>query len=149
MGISSSFEQFALIPMLRIHDTIYQKTNGRIGHRIPGMPPSLLLHTTGAKTGRPRTTTLTYAKDGDSYLIVASKAGADTNPAWYHNLRKHPDCEINVGPRRFAVTARQVSPGDADYPRLWAVVNQNNANRYSNYQDRTSRPISIFALTPH
>jgi len=57
--------------LLRVHDMIYRRTNGWIGHRIPGAPPSLLLHTTGAKTGKARTTSLTYARDGDTYLIVA------------------------------------------------------------------------------
>lgn len=142
------FEQFVGVPMLRLHDKIYQGTNGRIGHKMPGVPPSLLLHTVGAKTGQPRTTSLTYARDGDSYLIVASKGGDERNPGWYHNLRKHPNCEINVGPKRFAVTARKVGPDDADYTRLWQLVNKNNANRYSGYQTRTTRPIPVFALTP-
>jgi F420H(2)-dependent quinone reductase len=141
-------ERLVLAPFLQMHDTIYRKTDGRIGHQIPGMPPSLLLHTVGAKTGQPRTSTLTYAKDGDSYLIVASYGGNDKYPAWYHNLRKHPNVEINVGSKRFPVTARKVTPDDADYPRLWEIVNKNNANRYSGYQGRTSRPIPVFALTP-
>lgn len=111
------------------------------------MPPSLLLHTVGAKTGQPRTSTLSYARDGDSYLIVASNAGSDRYPAWYHNLRKHPECETNIGPKRFAVTARRITPEDADYPRLWQLANKNNANRYNGYQRQTSRPIPIFALT--
>ncbi|OBF86623.1 nitroreductase [Mycobacterium sp. 852002-51163_SCH5372311] len=133
---------------LRLHDAIYQKTNGWIGHRIPGAPPFLLLHTVGAKTGVPRTTSLSYARDGDSYLVVASNGGADRNPGWYHNLRKHPDCEINIGPRRLVATARRVTPDDADYPRMWQLVNKVNADRYTAYQKRTSRPISVFALTP-
>ncbi len=140
--------EHAGLRILRLHDMIYQKTGGWIGHRVPGAPPSLLLHTVGAKTGQPRTTSLTYARDGDSYLIVASNAGADRYPGWYHNLRKHPDCEINVGPKRFAVTARKVTPDDAEYPRLWQLVNKNNANRYTSYQSKTSRPIPIFVLTP-
>ena len=81
-------EQLVLLPLLRLHDMVYRKTNGRIGHQMPGMPPSLLLHTTGAKTGQQRSNALTYAKDGDSYLVVASYAGNDKHPAWYHNLRK-------------------------------------------------------------
>jgi deazaflavin-dependent oxidoreductase (nitroreductase family) len=148
MSNLTPLEQFVLVPFLRLHDTIYRKTDGRVGHQIPGMPPSLLLHTIGAKTGQPRTTTLTYAKDGDSYVIVASKGGDDKNPGWYHNLRKHPDCEINVGAKRIPVTARKVGPDDADYPRLWELVNKNNANRYSGYQSRTTRPIPVFLLTP-
>jgi F420H(2)-dependent quinone reductase len=146
MSKPSPLEQAGL-RILRLHDTIYQKSNGWIGHRLPGVPPSLLLHTVGAKTGRPRTSSLTYARDGDSYLIVASNAGDDRYPSWSHNLRKHPGCEINVGPARFAVTARRVTPDDADYDRLWQLVNKNNANRYNGYQSKTSRPIPIFVLT--
>ncbi|OBJ04604.1 nitroreductase [Mycobacterium alsense] len=136
-----------MLRFLGLHDAIYQKTGGWIGHRVPGMPPNLLLHTVGARTGRPRTTSLTYASDGDSYLIVASNAGANRYPGWYHNLRKRPDCGINVGPKRIAVTAREVGPDDADYARLWEIVNANNADRYHGYQRRTTRPIPIFVLT--
>ncbi|MEY8015163.1 nitroreductase family deazaflavin-dependent oxidoreductase [Mycobacterium servetii] len=144
--MSTSFEQWVGIPLLRLHAAVYEKTHGWVGHRIPIAPPCLLLHTVGAKTGQPRTAALSYARDGDSYLIVASNGGADRPPGWYHNLRKHPRCEINVGPKRFAVTARQVGPDDADYRRLWKIVNANNANRYDGYQSRTSRPIPIFVL---
>ncbi len=146
MSKPSPLEQAGL-RILRLHDAIYQKSNGRIGHRLPGVPPCLLLHAVGAKTGRPRTTSLTYARDGDSYLIVASNGGFDRYPGWYHNLRKHPDCEINVGPKRYAVTARRVAPDDWDYDRLWQLVNENNSNRYNGYQSKTSRPIPIFVLT--
>lgn len=136
------------VQILRLHNLIYRKTHGRIGHHILGAPPSLLLHTVGAKTGQPRTTSLSYARDGDSYLIVASNGGAERYPGWYHNLRKRLDCEINIGPQRFAVTARRVTPDDPDYARMWQLVNKNNADRYNNYQSRTSRPIPIFVLTP-
>jgi F420H(2)-dependent quinone reductase len=132
--------------LIAVHDTLYQKTGGWVGHRIPGVPPSLLLHTTGAKSGQPRTSTLTYARDGDAYLIVASNSGSYRYPGWYHNLRAHPDAEINVGPTRFGVRARPVTPEDSDYPRLWKIVNDNNSNRYAAYQDRTTRPIVIFEL---
>ena len=148
MSNLTAFERLVGVRILRLHDKIYRNTNGWVGHRIPGVPPSLLLHTVGAKTGQPRTTSLTYARDGGSYLIVASNGGDERYPGWYHNLRKHPDCEINLGPRRVAVTARKVSPGDGDYARLWEIVNKNNSNRYNGYQNRTSRPIPIFVLTP-
>lgn len=136
------------IRLLGIHSMIYQLTNGRIGHRLPGLPPSLLLHTVGAKTGKPRTSTLTYAHDGDSYLIVASMGGAPRSPGWYHNLKAHPDVEINVGTTRLGVTARPMLPADPDYQRLWRIVNEKNANRYEAYQSRTSRPIPVIVLTP-
>lgn len=143
------WERYIGLPMLRLHDKIYKGTNGRIGHRIlPGTPPNLLLHTVGAKTGIQRTNSLTYAKDGDSYLVVASKGGDPKSPGWYHNLKADPNVEINVGPKRFAVTAKPVLADDPDYPRLWRIVNENNADRYQNYQKRTSRQIPVVVLTP-
>lgn len=144
----TSMAEQAVFAFLRVHDKVYQATNGRIGHVMPGMPPSLLLHTVGAKTGQPRTTTLSYAKDGDDYLIVASKGGEPVSPGWYHNLKANPNIEINVGPTRFAVTARPVLPDDPDYARMWRMVNENNANRYTAYQKKTSRPIPVVVLTP-
>ncbi|CAN5556189.1 F420H(2)-dependent quinone reductase [soil metagenome] len=134
--------------LLRIHDVVYQKSGGRLGHHIPGAPPSLLLHSVGAKTGAARVNTLTYSRDGDSYLVVASNAGSSRYPGWYHNLKAQPDVEINVGPRRFAVHASILLPDSPDYARLWQIVNKNNSDRYNSYQSRTSRPIAIVALKP-
>jgi F420H(2)-dependent quinone reductase len=144
----TSLAEQALFAFLRVHDKVYQATNGRIGHRLPGAPPSLLLHTVGAKTGQARTTTLSYARDGDDYLVVASKGGDPKSPGWYHNLKANPNIEINVGPKRFAVTARPVLPDDPDYARMWDMVNKNNANRYNEYQKKTTRPIPVVVLTP-
>ncbi|OBH81079.1 nitroreductase [Mycobacterium scrofulaceum] len=146
MALPSWVEQGLLPRILRVHDTVYRKSNGWIGHRML-LIPSLLLHTVGAKTGQPRTAALTYARDGDDYLVVASKGGDPRAPGWYHNLRKHPDAEINVGPKRFAVTARPVLPDDPDYARLWQIVNKNNGDRYAAYQKKTSRPIPVVVLT--
>jgi deazaflavin-dependent oxidoreductase (nitroreductase family) len=143
----SFLEEKVLPPVLRVHDAVYRGTNGWIGHRTLWIP-SLLLHTVGAKTGKQRTTSLTYARDGDDYLIVASKGGDPKAPGWYHNLKAKPDVEINVGPKRFGVTARPVQPGDPDYERLWRIVNKNNSNRYAEYQKKTSRPIPVVVLTP-
>jgi deazaflavin-dependent oxidoreductase (nitroreductase family) len=145
--MASWLEENLLPTVLRVHDTVYQKTNGWIGHRTLGIP-SLLLHTVGAKTGAARTASLTYARDGDNYLIVASKGGDPKAPGWYHNLKANPDVEINVGPKRFAVTAKPVQPDDPDYARLWQIVNKNNSNRYEAYQKKTSRPIPVVVLTP-
>ena len=133
---------------LRLHDTVYQRTNGWIGHRMMLMP-SLLLHTIGAKTGKARTTSLTYGRDGDDYLVVASKGGSPRAPDWYHNLKANPNVEINVGPRRFGVLAHPVVPGDPDYDRLWKIVNKVNRGTYAQYQKRTSRPIPVIRLTPN
>jgi F420H(2)-dependent quinone reductase len=141
------FEKTLLPYVLRAHDTLYKQTNGWIGHHLLGMP-TLLLHTVGAKTGQARTASLTYGRDGDDYLIVASKAGAPTSPGWYHNLKANPSVEINVGPKRLRVLAHPVLPDDADYPRLWQIVNKVNGDRYEAYQEKTSRPIPVVKLTP-
>ena len=102
-----AWEKYIGLPLLMLHDKIYKGTNGRIGHRIlPGTPPNLLLHTVGAKTGIQRTNSLTYAKDGNTYLVVASKGGDPKAPGWYHNLKANPQVEINIGPKRMPATAR-------------------------------------------
>jgi deazaflavin-dependent oxidoreductase (nitroreductase family) len=147
MAFPSFVEQNLLPTVLRFHDVVYQKTNGWIGHRTLGVP-SLLLHTVGAKTGTARTTSLSYARDSGNYLVVASKSGDPKAPGWYHNLKADPNVEINVGPKRFGVTAKPVLPDDPDYARLWQIVNKNNFNRYEAYQKKTSRPIPVVVLTP-
>jgi deazaflavin-dependent oxidoreductase (nitroreductase family) len=147
MALPSWVEQSLLPRVLRIHDSVYRNTNGWIGHRTLGIP-SLLLHTVGAKTGKARTTSLSYARDGANYLVVASKSGDPKAPGWYHNLKANPNVEINVGPKRFGVTAKPVLPDDPDYARLWQIVNKNNGDRYTAYQKKTSRPIPVVVLTP-
>jgi F420H(2)-dependent quinone reductase len=147
MALPSWVEQNLLPSVLRVHDAVYRNTNGWIGHRTLGIP-SLLLHTVGAKTGTARTTSLTYARDGANYLVVASKGGDPKAPGWYHNLKADPNVEINVGPKRFGVTAKPVLPDDPDYARLWQIVNKNNSDRYTAYQKKTSRPIPVVVLTP-
>jgi deazaflavin-dependent oxidoreductase (nitroreductase family) len=147
MAFPSFIEENLLPTVLRFHDAVYQKTNGWIGHRTLWIP-SLLLHTVGAKTGTARTTSLSYARDGGNYLVVASKSGDPKAPGWYHNLKADPNVEINVGPKRFGVTAKPVLPDDPDYTRLWQIVNKNNGNRYEAYQKKTSRPIPVVVLTP-
>ena len=144
----SGLAEKALGLFVRTHDAVYQGTNGWIGHRIPGAPNSLLLHTAGAKTSLPRTHSLSYARDGEDYLVVASNGGDRRSPAWLHNLKAHPRVQINIGRRRVAVTAVPVLPEDPDYPRLWRIVNDNNANRYEGYQAKTRRPIPVIRLVP-
>ena len=133
--------------VLRVHERIYKSTDGRLGHRMIGVP-TLLLRTTGRRSGATRTNGLVYARDGDDYLVVASKGGSDQAPAWLHNLRANPDVEIQIGRERRKATARTVEPGDPDHERLWAIVNQNNGDRYTAYQELTDRPIPVVVVTP-
>ena len=67
--------------MRRVHAELYERTDGRVGHNMIGVP-TLLLRTTGRKSGATRTNALVYARDGDAYLLVASNGGSDRNPAW-------------------------------------------------------------------
>lgn len=142
------WERYIGIPLLGIHDAIYRKTGGRIGHKMPGQAPILLLHTVGAKTGIQRTNSLSYALDGGRYLVVASKGGDPKAPGWYFNAKANPSVEINVGPKRMPATATIIGADDPEYPRLWKLVNDNNSDRYDGYQSRTTRPIPILSLTP-
>ena len=133
--------------VLRLHEQIYKRTDGRIGHRMIGVP-TLLLRTTGRRSGATRTNGLVYARDGDDYLVVASKGGADQPPAWLHNLRANPRVEIQVGRERRKGTAKVVEASDSDYERLWRIVNDNNQDRYSAYQKQTTRPIPVIVIAP-
>jgi F420H(2)-dependent quinone reductase len=133
--------------VLRLHEALYERTDGRVGHRMIGVP-TLLLRTTGRRSGATRTNGLVYARDGGDYLVVASNGGADRPPSWLYNLRANPEVEIQVGRERQRGTARIVEPADPDYGRLWQIVNENNRDRYSAYQKQTARPIPVIAVTP-
>jgi deazaflavin-dependent oxidoreductase (nitroreductase family) len=110
--------------------------------------PTLLLRTIGRRSGATRTNGLVYARDGDDYLVVASNGGADRPPAWQHNLRAHPDVEIQIARERRKGAARVVEPSDTDYDRLWKIVNDHNRDRYSAYQKQTERPIPVIVIRP-
>ena len=133
--------------VLRVHEAIYKATDGRLGHRMIGVP-TLLLRTTGRRSGATRTNGLVYARDGDDYLVVASNGGADKAPAWLFNVRADPSVEVQVGRDRRKGTAREVGPSDPDYERLWKIVNENNNDRYTAYQKMTKRPIPVVAISP-
>ncbi|WCB95709.1 hypothetical protein DSM104299_04458 [Baekduia alba] len=87
----------------------FRANAGELGGDFEGAPV-LLLHSRGARSGEPRVHPVMYLKDGERYLVFASKAGADTNPAWYHNLVAHPDTTIEVGAGEVAVHATELGP---------------------------------------
>ena len=132
---------------LRLHQRLYVGTDGRVGHGMIGVP-TLLLRTTGRRTGVTRTNALVYARDGDDYLVVASNGGADQPPAWLHNVRAEPEVEIQVGRERQKATATIVEPSAPEYDRLWKLVNDNNKDRYRAYQEKTTRPIPVVVVAP-
>jgi F420H(2)-dependent quinone reductase len=133
--------------ILRAHDRLYKATDGRVGHRLLGVP-ALLLRTTGRRSGVTRTSSLVYARDGADYLLAASNGGSDQPPAWLLNLEARPEVEIQVGRERQKAGSKVVGLSDPDYLRLWKIVNENSNDRYTAYQNETSRPISVVVITP-
>lgn len=132
---------------LKAQGFIYERTNGLVGHKLLGVP-SLMLRTTGRKSGQTRTNSLSYARDGDRYLVVASKGGSPKAPAWLLNLRAQPEVQVQIGRTRFQATSTEIGPDDPDYARVWKLVNENNSDRYVAYQKKTTRAIPVVALSP-
>lgn len=137
----------ALGKVLSVHQMLYERSGGRVGHRMLGTP-TLLLRTTGRHSGARRTNALVYAADGDRYVVVASKGGDDHAPGWLFNLEAQPNVEVQVGTEHKAAAARVLREGDPDFARLWQLVNDNNAGRYDGYQAKTGRRIPLVVLSP-
>lgn len=136
-------------PLLRramgLHTRIYRASNGRLGHRIPGLPPMLLLEHMGARSGISRTSPLLYIDDGDDVVIVASKGGYPRHPGWFHNLRAHPDTVVQIGRERRPVRARVATATERQ--RLWPKA-VDTYTSYRDYQQRTDREIPLVILEP-
>jgi deazaflavin-dependent oxidoreductase (nitroreductase family) len=107
--------------------------------------PLLLLNSTGAKSGETRTSPVVHTRDGDRYIIIASKAGADTNPSWYHNLMANPTATIEVGAETIPVVAT-VAEGE-ERTRLYDAQAALMPN-FAEYAEKTTRQIPVFILTP-
>jgi len=122
----------------------FRANAGRVGGPFEG-GTLLLLHTDGAKSGEHHVTPVVYLEDGDRYVIFASKAGAPTNPGWYHNLKAHPDLHVEVGDATIEVTAEELSGEERQ--RLYDTVVE-LMPQFAEYQANTSRVIPIIALTP-
>ncbi|MEO8969428.1 MAG: nitroreductase family deazaflavin-dependent oxidoreductase [Solirubrobacteraceae bacterium] len=122
----------------------FRANDGRVGGMFESMS-LLLLHHTGAKSSEKRIAPLAYVQDGSRYVIFASKAGAPTNPAWYHNLIVHPQTTIEVGTKTFAVTADEILGEERQ--RLFDAQVQ-RAPGFGDYQDKAgARVIPVIALT--
>lgn len=118
------------------------------GGRVPswsGPSPLLLLHHRGARSGAERVNPVAYLRDGERYVIFASKAGAEKNPAWYHNLLANPDTTIEVGTETREVRAEEVLGEDRE--RLFAQQAARSP-QFTEYQKKTDRTIPVIALVP-
>ena len=107
--------------------------------------PLLLLTHTGAKSGKQRTNPLAYFRDGERYVIVASKGGAPTNPDWYYNLLANPRAVIEVGDDQFEVTAEQAEPVERE--RIFAMITDLNP-AFKEYEMKAGRIIPLMILSP-
>ena len=120
----------------------FRANGGEVGGQFAGRT-LLLLHTIGAKTGKPRVNPLAYRADGDHIVVFASKAGAPTNPDWYHNLVANPTVTVEVGTEKFDAIAR-IAEG-AERERLWAEQ-KHDVQAFADYESRTNRPIPVIIL---
>lgn len=126
----------------REHVEKYQETDGKVGHDWEGTT-TLLLTTTGNKSGKPFTTPLIYQKQGDVYTIVASKGGDDEAPQWYRNIQADPNVEVQVWGDRFKARARTAT--DEEKPEMWRVMAA-TWPAYDDYQRKTDRVIPVVVL---
>lgn len=122
--------------------TEFRSNSGKVSGDFAGMP-LLLLTTIGARSGQARTLPLAYTTDEDRLVIVASKAGAPTNPDWYYNLLAHPVVTVEVGCERFQARARVTAEPDRE--RLFAKMVKQLPG-FAEYQRNTSRKIPVFTL---
>jgi deazaflavin-dependent oxidoreductase (nitroreductase family) len=121
----------------------FRANHGRVGGNFDGAP-LLLLHTVGARSGQPRINPVMYLADRDRYLVFATKAGADTNPAWYWNLAANPDVAIEVGDETITVRATELTGAERDEKYR---IQAERFPGFAGYQQKTSRTIPVIALT--
>ena len=124
--------------------TEFRANEGRVGGSFEGNP-LLLLHHTGARSGKHYVNPLAYLADRGRYVIFASKGGAPTNPDWYHNLLAHPDVEAEIGTTTVKLRARVAE--DAERDRIWTAHKAANPG-FADYEKKTTRQIPVVILEP-
>lgn len=122
----------------------FRANEGRVGGAFQGMP-LLLLHHTGAKSDQSRINPLAYLRDGDRYVVFASRGGSPTNPAWYHNLKAHPQASIEVGSDAFEVDASEAAGEERE--RLFRTQVE-RVPQFGEYERRSGRRIPVMVLSP-
>ncbi|MGD8403467.1 MAG: nitroreductase family deazaflavin-dependent oxidoreductase [Anaerolineales bacterium] len=122
----------------------FRANDGKVGGRFEGKT-LLLLHTTGAKTGKERVNPVAYVKDGMRYVVIASKGGAPDNPDWYYNILAHPRLTVEVGTETFNVEAKVTE--EPERTRLYNKMVEIMPG-FDDYRQKTDRVIPVFKLTP-
>ena len=126
------------------HIWVYQRTNGRLGAKLLKFPAALIT-TTGRKSGKQRTTATLYLRDGDRVVLPASFGGRDSNPAWYHNLKSHPEVHVQIGDEHLTLVARDATRQERD--RYWPQLTEMYPP-YRDYRDATDRVIPLVVCEP-
>ncbi len=122
----------------------FRANGGKVGGQFEGAP-LLLLHTVGAKSGEPRVTPMMYRDIGDGVAVFASKAGAPTHPAWYHNLLANPRVSAEIGPGTVDLVARVADGAERD--RIWEA-HKSEYPGFADYERKTTRQIPVVILEP-
>jgi deazaflavin-dependent oxidoreductase (nitroreductase family) len=136
----------ALKTMNRVHRIVLGATGGRLGWTASGMPV-IELTTMGRRSGQPRATMLTSPyQEGSTIVIVASRGGDDHHPAWYLNLRDHPEVSVSVGGKPAQRMRADIADAQ-DRARLWPLITADHRN-YAGYQRKTKREIPVVLLRP-
>ena len=120
----------------------FRANGGKVGGPFAGRP-LLLLHTTGAKTGRDLVHPLAYRREGENLLVFGTKGGSPTHPVWYHNLRANPQVTVEVGDERFDARARVAGNGERD--RLWQEAKE-GIPAFADDEQKTRRGIPVIVL---
>ncbi len=120
----------------------FRANQGKVGGQFEGSPV-LLLHTTGAKSGRERVNPMMYLEESGRVYVFASKAGADSDPDWYRNLVANPGVQVELGPETFDATAVVVSGAERD--RIYQVQSERYPG-FAEYQAKTTRVIPVVEL---
>jgi deazaflavin-dependent oxidoreductase (nitroreductase family) len=128
----------------KAHLIIHRLSRGRLLGRLAGMPV-LLLTTTGRRSGKARTTPLTFFREGQDLVVIASNGGADRPPDWSLNLEDDPHAVVQIGRDQLTVIARPASPEERE--RLWVRITATYSG-YAEYQEKTARRIPVVILTP-
>jgi deazaflavin-dependent oxidoreductase (nitroreductase family) len=136
--------RWLLALVTRLQRWIYLKTDGALGSSLGGMQILLLTHV-GRRTGHQRITPLLYIEDGERFVVVASNAGDDRHPAWWHNLCDTPHARVQIRSEHHDVVARRAEPDEAE--RLWPRL-VDAYGPYEAYRRRTDRDIPIVLLEP-
>jgi deazaflavin-dependent oxidoreductase (nitroreductase family) len=143
-SLRSTFRRWLIRALSKSHLAVHRLSQGRLLGRLAGMPV-LLLTTTGRRSGKARTTPLTFFRDGGDLVVIASNGGADRAPDWSLNLQQNPRAVVQIGPDKVTVQATTASPEKRE--RLWVGITAAYPG-YAAYQEKTTRPIPVLILTP-